>query len=291
MIKNYLQLSEDEKSKVQKFINRNDLDKKTLEEIESTIIDEVYDFGVGALFLFEDDNIIGKANIILKECKNNSNAYIVGLDVLENIYNKMEILNALIKKAADIAKDYKARYIYIGLNNGKILNILKENNIKKSYVAITMKLLDNKIYYKPLKLKELTKYDKLDFKRIHDDIFLHIPNGASISEDELEEKLQCEDSYQFIVLDEEDNNIGMLDVSIDKGIGSFDLGLLKEFRGKGYGKRLLDTAIDFLNPKVDEINLLVISKNTLAYEMYKKRGFIDKEIYSYWYDVEAFENR
>lgn len=54
----------------------------------------------------------------------------------------------------------------------------------------------------------------------------------------------------------------------------FDIGLIKEYRGKGYGKKLLETAIQFLNEKqVEEICLTIIEKNNVAFEMYKKRGF------------------
>lgn len=288
MIKNYLQLNDNEKKLAHKFITRNDTDIRSYDEVEEQVTEEIYDFGAGAIFLFEDDIVMGKANVILKECKNNSNAYIVGIEILKDIENKINIIKLLVKEANNIANSYGAKNVYIGLNDEKILNVLREANIKHSYLAITMKLLDDKIYHKPLKLKELSNENKLEFKDIHDDVFLHIPNGASISEKEVDEKLECKDSYQFIVMNENDINIGMLDFSIDGDIGSFDLGLIKEYRGRGYGKRLLDTAIDFLTPRVKEINLLVISKNTLAYDMYKKRGFIDKEIYSYWYDAKLF---
>lgn len=288
MIKNYLQLNDNEKKLAHKFITRNDTDIRSYDEVEEQVTEEIYDFGAGAIFLFEDDIVMGKANVILKECKNNSNAYIVGIEILKDIENKINIIKLLVKEANNIANSYGAKNVYIGLNDEKILNVLREANIKHSYLAITMKLLDDKIYHKPLKLKELSNENKLEFKDIHDDVFLHIPNGASISEKEVDEKLECKDSYQFIVMNENDINIGMLDFSIDGDIGSFDLGLIKEYRGRGYGKRLLDTAIDFLTPRVKEINLLVISKNTLAYDMYKKRGFIDKEIYSYWYDAKFF---
>lgn len=67
----------------------------------------------------------------------------------------------------------------------------------------------------------------------------------------------------------------------------FDLGLIKSARGKGYGKLLLETAISFLNSKkVKEISLIVITKNTLAYDMYKKRGFKESELVSYWFQLD-----
>lgn len=57
-------------------------------------------------------------------------------------------------------------------------------------------------------------------------------------------------------------------------------------RGKSYGKRLLETAINFLNSKnVQEICLIVITRNTLAYNIYKKRGFEEKQLISDWFVI------
>ncbi len=36
-----------------------------------------------------------------------------------------------------------------------------------------------------------------------------------------------------------------LQFNIQEGVGEFDLGLIKEVRGKGYGNWLLETAISF----------------------------------------------
>ncbi len=64
------------------------------------------------------------------------------------------------------------------------------------------------------------------------------------------------------------------------------MGLIKEVRGKGYGKLLLETAISFLNEKkVSEINLTVVTKNIVALNMYKKRGFQESELLSDWFQV------
>ena len=64
-------------------------------------------------------------------------------------------------------------------------------------------------------------------------------------------------------------NFGGMPTAYDTGTGT-----LKEYRGKGYGKKLLETAIQYLNEKqVEEICLTVIEQNDIAYKMYKKRGF------------------
>lgn len=57
--------------------------------------------------------------------------------------------------------------------------------------------------------------------------------------------------------------------------------------GRGYGKRLLETAINFLNSEnVTEISLKVITKNIIAYDMYKKRGFKDSKLINEWFQID-----
>ena len=74
-----------------------------------------------------------------------------------------------------------------------------------------------------------------------------------------------------------------MEISIENNKGKFDIGLMKNYRGKGYGNRILETAIQFLvNKKVSEIALVVIEENKLAHKIYKKRGFIDNFVIGYW---------
>lgn len=80
--------------------------------------------------------------------------------------------------------------------------------------------------------------------------------------------------------------MGFLQVYIEDGVGEFDLGLIKAVRGKKYGKRLLETAINFLNTKeAMKIRLSVVTNNTLAYDMYKNRGFRQSELISDWFEL------
>ena len=73
------------------------------------------------------------------------------------------------------------------------------------------------------------------------------------------------------------------DTTIKGKQGTFDIGLSSKFRGKGYGKRLLETAIDFLESKdIENVYLIVIETNKIAYKMYKKRGFKEDKVLSYW---------
>ena len=64
--------------------------------------------------------------------------------------------------------------------------------------------------------------------------------------------------------------------------GKFDLGIVKARRGLGYGRRILETAIQHLAEKNLEVELIVLEPNTVAYEMYKKRGFEIRSTMGHW---------
>ena len=70
---------------------------------------------------------------------------------------------------------------------------------------------------------------------------------------------------------------------IEKGfVGLFDIVVKEEFRGKGYGKAIVETILD----KAEETGikmayLSVANDNIVAKGLYEKLGF--REIYKYWY--------
>lgn len=53
-----------------------------------------------------------------------------------------------------------------------------------------------------------------------------------------------------------------------------NFGVSKDMRGKGVGKKLMDTLFDLcVNDGIEEISLGVYNKNTIAYNFYEKYGF------------------
>jgi ribosomal protein S18 acetylase RimI-like enzyme len=138
-----------------------------------------------------------------------------------------------------------------------------------------------------LDLNPLSIDNKLEYLSIYNDSFSDMPHGSYIYIDEVEEYLidSNKGNYYFMV-SVNNINIGFMNCIIKNRQGLFDIGLCKAYRGKGYGKNLLETAIDFCNRKnVLKINLIVIEKNAIAYKMYEKRGFKEESIISYWIKV------
>ena len=130
----------------------------------------------------------------------------------------------------------------------------------------------------------LSQENIYEYQSVYNASFSDMPHGSFV---DLNEALEClkkadeENNYFFV--SHNGINIGFMDCTIKNGEGSFDIGLRKEYRGRGYGRKLLETAIDFLNKKeVNKIGLLVIERNSVAYNMYKKRGFKEDSIFSNW---------
>ena len=71
----------------------------------------------------------------------------------------------------------------------------------------------------------------------------------------------------------------------DGSIASF--AILSDYRGRGYGKKLLGVALDHLRKKFDRVFLQVRVSNNTAISLYKSVGFIiNKTLFMYYGDGE-----
>lgn len=287
MIKNYLQLSKFEVEKLVEFINRNAENKLLLEDIDKKLKSKKYDFGKGVILKINGEDVEGKALIILTECSIKGIAYVVKLDINEVVENKKIVASEKIEKVKIISKKYGAQEIFLGTNYDKIITILNSLNLNKQYSAIKMTLDDRKIRCSSLNLVSLLQDNKKEYLKIYNNAFNEVTNGDTLTDDKINEYIKKADENNCCYIAELNNEgIGFLQFNIKNGVGEFDLGLIKAARGKGYGKQLLETAINFLNSKkIAEISLIVITKNTLAYDMYKKRGFKETGLVSDWFTL------
>lgn len=95
------------------------------------------------------------------------------------------------------------------------------------------------------------------------------------------EKIAKNETVQLLVFVENKligiSSIDMKD-KVDRHVGVFGISIAKEFRGEGIGSLLMKTVIDeAINniPQLEIITLGVFSNNSLAFEMYKKFGFVE----------------
>lgn len=286
-IKSYTNLSNTEKKEVYKFIQIKDNSVDSLEELDDKFNTKIYEYGEGVLFYFEGYKVVASICVVLEVAKILKSAYIHQIKCIEGIKDKVEIIRKLVEESVSISRLKGATDIRLGINKQEIsdeeLNIL---NFKIEYNSFEMVLKNRCKKNELLKLKILNEENKLRYVDIYNDSFSDMPHGTVINIDTVNKNMENSNedtnSY-FIVLDEENNEIGFMEVTIENDRGIFDIGLCKKYRGKGYGKRILETAIQLLVEKqVKEIALIVIEQNKIAYEMYIKRGFEVSQIMGGW---------
>ncbi len=289
VIKKYLNLSDAEKKLVKNFINRKENSEKLIEEIEKMFNNKMYGYGKGALFYFIEGQVLGKINIVLEVVEELGNIFIHCLEILEDldIAIQEEIIKELINKAIKVSEEYNPKEILLGERNKDRLKVLEKLNLHSRYKAVKMYLEDREKKENCLNLISLSEKNKVEYWGAYNDSFNDMPHGSYIYINEVEEYLSKANNENYYFMVSTDNTtIGFMNCVIENGQGIFDIGLRKAYRGKGYGKRLLETAIDFLNEKkVYKINLIVIEKNQIAYNMYKKRGFKEESVISYWIKI------
>jgi ribosomal protein S18 acetylase RimI-like enzyme len=82
------------------------------------------------------------------------------------------------------------------------------------------------------------------------------------------------------VADDGDRVVGWCDITPSKGdgfthVGRLGMGVLDGYRGKGYGTRLMEEAIQAAkNSGIERIELEVYASNVPAIKLYEKRGFV-----------------
>lgn len=282
MIKNYLALNQNEKLVLVKFIKEktNVKEKDIIESLES----EVYNFGEG-IFIYIKEGIINSCLSVVLELVEKNNVVYIHKVICDNKH----VLNELIKFSVDyIENKYLVKEIYLASTNELTLSLLKEIGYQKDYSSYRMKLknerLDEKIIdIETLKLENLNLENIDEYEEVYEKSFLDMPHGTYRNKEDLKEYLYKE-NYRCFLVKESNKTIGFCEIDIkDNNRAYFDLGLIKEFRGRGYGTKLLDTIIiNIKESGIKNICLIVIEKNNIALNLYKKRGFEIFEKISDW---------
>ncbi|MEG2109539.1 MAG: GNAT family N-acetyltransferase [Clostridium sp.] len=283
MVKDYLELTVDEKDKTLLFIDRNN-GSISLSEMDRMFKSKVYGYGKGILILEQNNKVIGIGRIVLQEIKITGIAYIHFLDILEDLDDTKEVIKELINECFTKAEEHKAKKILLGFRKRETTEMLHEIGFDADYEAKIMTLNDREKREDILNIEEINENNIKEYIKLYNESFNNMPHGASLDEEEangfLNENNTCN---KYFIVSNSKEKIGVLNTTIEDNEGTFDIGLSSRFRGKGYGKRLLETAIDYLNKKeISSIYLVVIETNKIAYNMYKKRGFEQQKVLSYW---------
>lgn len=286
MIKAFRDLNEDEIRLVQLYLNSLEKNDKSIEQIKEEFKTKVYNFGEGILFYFKDNNVVASVKVVLEAIKHLKTVYIHFLSVADNLENEAYIVDELLKFAINLGEVKGGSKILLGVRNEKILKLLNELGYSPSYNAYKMKLENRKTISEPLELIKLSDNNKEEYLNVFNKSFSDMPHGCYYEIDDIEKYLKDNSENRYYLVRDKNKVIGFMNIDIDNKIGSFDIGLCNEFRGEGYGKRLLETAIYTLNEaKVNKVTLTVIEKNSVALNMYLKRGFEIDNILSHWIEI------
>ncbi|MGL4762270.1 MAG: GNAT family N-acetyltransferase [Sarcina sp.] len=286
MIKRFIDLNIDEMKLVQLYLNRIDKNSKSISQIQVDFNTKVYNFGEGILFYFNDNKIIGSVKIVLEAIRYLSAGYIHDLTIDDNIDNEIDIVKELLMDGINILEDKSCNKILLGIRDEKVLKLLDKLGYAPSYNAYKMKLKNREIIRGTLELVNLTEKNKEEYLTIFNKSFSDMPHGCYYEIDDIEKYLKDTSGNKYYLVTDKNESIGFLNIEIENNIGSFDIGLCNEFRCRGYGEKLLETAISTLNKvKVEKVTLTVIEKNSVAFNMYLKRGFVVESILSYWIEI------
>lgn len=266
------------------FISKYKNTYKSIEDFKDELNNKICNYGEGIIFYYDNNEIKGKLSIILEVVEK---LKIVYINKVICPYEDENILKALINEAKTIAKKYGAREILLGVRDDKLNNLLRKIELNKSYSSFKMILKNKNIIYDTLEKVKLSNNNIEDYVYAYNKSFMDMPHGTFIEIEDAKEYLENKNSNEdYFIITNNNEKIGFLSTMIQGDKAFFDIGLIKEYRGKGYGKKLLETAIEFLKGKnVENICLTVIEKNNVAFEMYKKRGFEVYEKLSDWIEI------
>lgn len=284
MIKSFLELNSDERILALEFIKNNENNDLSLDDIEKELKGKICNYGEGVLFYFKEDKILGKVSVILEVVDKLKTIYINKV-ICQN--DNKEVLKELINTSLALADKYSANKVLLGIRNEDLLKLAESIGVKSSYSSFNMILKNREKEYDVLDKINLSKENIDEYVDIYNKSFMDMPHGTYIEIKDAKGFLDNKnDNEEYFIVIDKGESIGFLNTVIEGNKGFFDIGLLKEYRGKGYGKRLLETAIQYLNEKkVEELCLTVIEKNSIAYEMYKKRGFRVYNKISDWIEI------
>lgn len=284
MVKSFLDMDIKEQERALNFIMKYKNTYKSVEDFKNELNNKICNYGEGIIFYYDENGIKGKLSIILELVEKLKVIYI---NKIICPYEDENILKALINEAKTIADKYKAKEILIGIRDEKLMNLTKKLGLNKSYSSFKMILKNKSTIYNTLETVKLSNKNIEDYVNTYNKSFMDMPHGTFIEIEDAKEYLENKDPKEdYFIIIKNNEKIGFLSTVIEDNKGFFDIGLIKEYRGKGYGKKLLETAIEFFKEKnVDNICLIVIEKNEVAFEMYKKRGFEVYEKLSDWIEI------
>lgn len=292
IIKNFEGLSLYEKVNLLEFLNDNMATKMTYENMTKKYMNIDFNLGENVFVLFSENDILGFCVCINREEKMRKEVFVIDFVLGRN--DDLRTVQELYAKI-ESTLEFKDSKIKIGTKRYEKYNdVFLKAGLFNTYDAILMAVEKNEFVFSEdrnkIFLEEITFENSEIFARIHNDAFLNSPNGASIEAGRVYEISRTYEKHEngmsgMGVYDDE--NVAIYDVEfIDEKKAVIETVAVKnDFQSKGCGKYLIERLAKILFEEgFETIELLVMSSNERAVNLYKKLGFKKIETYSKWYE-------
>lgn len=136
--------------------------------------------------------------------------------------------------------------------------------------------------------EELSIWQTSLFCRIYNEVFYAVPNSATLTEQEAREYLVNSRWHLFLIKIQSKPVGFVILVEREKELEIDSLGVLKEYRGRGLAKEILErTELTAAQLGKESLILTVSSINTAAVSLYISTGFQNEGMISRWYMTES----
>ncbi|MGH4120288.1 GNAT family N-acetyltransferase [Clostridium sp.] len=134
------------------------------------------------------------------------------------------------------------------------------------------------------KLRLATNVDADEINRQSSIYFGEAEQEADIKEDKENPSIEIDDNFNSYMAEVKGEIIGKIHICITKGEGFiYGVGVLPKFRGRGYGREILCSALSILKEKnIKNIFLEVGTENKIAIELYESCGFEEISVMDYY---------
>lgn len=205
-------------------------------------------------------------------------------------WRKKGIFEKLFKLVIDECSERNFKNILL-LTDGKSdsgSEFIKSHGGKYDFSEYRMKLTD-KINLGGVNSVNLRKAENRDKSKIRRQDSIFFSDEEEIEEasndNQINSSINEEISINNVYMSEINGEvIGKIKIKYEENSAFiYGFGILPEFRGKGYGKETLKEALKLINNKeIIDIELDVESKNDIALNLYKDRGFKEVSVMDYY---------
>ncbi len=295
-VKTFNNLTEEEKQQLFHFINdtriANNFDcfEAMCGFFDSTIMDN----GCSHFSLWDRHELTASLGVISKDAALRNEIFIVAVQCREEYTN---MLTVLLDRAFQYCSAYpNARYLLgVSACRPHLEPAVRQYGFTQVYQLLVLDYQGQPVHLPEQdnrRFLPLSSENKKDFQQVHNDAFLHSPNGGLMDEEELDETLaDYADTPELAGVYYPDGKAaGMYMLKLKGNIGWIDtIGVDPKFQGKGLGKMLLQKSISLLQQQAgtDHVKLTVMSSNDNAVGLYLRNGFVLEKVESTWFERRA----